>query len=89
MDTEVETWQFADYLKTLSKQRAELADMLQKLKLIVDKLAWNDNFFEQVRGVLNTHIDEFNRIFAELGGCASAMREMQNYQEQYLYYANK
>lgn len=84
MHTEVDTNAFSQYIDRLSSQRNQLIDRLESLKTLTSKLAWNDDFFENVRGALNTHIDELNRVFSSLDNCVKAMRNMQKYQEEYL-----
>lgn len=84
MHTEVDTSAFSEYIAQLSLQRDKLIERLESLKTLTTKLAWNDDFFENVRGALNAHIDELNRVFSSLDNCVKAMRYMQKYQEEYL-----
>lgn len=87
MQTEVDTDSFSRYIGVLSAQRTELIGKLEMLKTLTAKLAWNDNFFENVRGALNIHIDELNRVFSALENCVDAMQDMKRYQEEYLRHA--
>lgn len=87
MHTEVDTNAFAEYISQLSSQRGQLINRLESLKMLTSKLAWNDDFFEGVRGALNIHIDVLNGVLSDLENCANAMRRMKEYQEQYLHLA--